>query len=168
MTPVFPVGRRPAGAGARVTAGITDLALLLTLMVLLNVLVLGSGVVEAEDLRSLAGVLEAISARTGMLVLQVLPLLGLCWWRLTHDATPGQRLAGVEVACASGGSTPGRWRLLLRGLALLLVVLTAGLGLLWMLFDRDRRALQDRLSETVMVEEDEASLPLSHLAGMLE
>jgi uncharacterized RDD family membrane protein YckC len=67
--------------------------------------------------------------------------------------TPGKRLMRLRVI-GPYGTAPGPMVGIVRFLALLLSVLPAGLGWLWCLFDRERRALHDHLAGTYVILED--------------
>lgn len=67
--------------------------------------------------------------------------------------TLGKRLLRLRVISTRGG-TPGPVGGILRFAALTLSVLPAGLGWLWCLFDRERRALHDHLAGTYVIVED--------------
>ena len=64
-----------------------------------------------------------------------------------RGATPGQRALGLQVR-DRGGRAPGAGRALGRVLVQLLAVAALGLGLLAVLFDRERRSLADRATRT--------------------
>ncbi|MCG5052562.1 MAG: RDD family protein [Myxococcales bacterium] len=64
--------------------------------------------------------------------------------------TLGLRLMGLRIISVRG-TLPGPARGFLRYLALCLAVLPAGLGWLWCLFDRERRALHDHLAGTFVI-----------------
>jgi uncharacterized RDD family membrane protein YckC len=68
--------------------------------------------------------------------------------------TVGKRLMRLRVIGARG-TPPGPLGGIVRFVTLVLSVLPAGLGWLWCLFDRERRALHDHLAGTyVIVDED--------------
>lgn len=67
--------------------------------------------------------------------------------------TIGKRLVRVRVI-SSRGTTPGPLGGIVRFVALALSVAPAGLGWLWCLFDRERRALHDHLAGTYVIVED--------------
>jgi uncharacterized RDD family membrane protein YckC len=64
--------------------------------------------------------------------------------------TLGKRWLGLRTISARG-TTPGPVRAILRYMALLLSVAPAGLGWIWCLFDRERRALHDHLAGTYVI-----------------
>ena len=64
--------------------------------------------------------------------------------------TLGLRLMGLRIISVRG-TLPGPVRGLVRYLALCLAVLPAGLGWVWCLFDRERRALHDHLAGTFVI-----------------
>ncbi len=76
------------------------------------------------------------------------------FWVLTGQ-TPGNRLLGIRVLGAEGG-TIGVRRAIVRFGALLLAALPFGAGFLPVLVDERRRALQDRVAKTVVCWDDGA------------
>ena len=66
------------------------------------------------------------------------------------DAVTVYRLMRLRVI-GIHGTLPGPVRGLVRFVALCLSVMPAGLGWLWCLFDRERRALHDHLAGTYVV-----------------
>lgn len=64
--------------------------------------------------------------------------------------TVGLRLMGLRIISVRG-TLPGPVRGFVRYVALALAVLPAGLGWLWCLFDRERRALHDHLAGTFVI-----------------
>ncbi len=64
--------------------------------------------------------------------------------------TAGKRLMGLRVISARG-TNPGPLVGILRFVMLVFSVLPAGLGWVWCLFDRERRALHDHLSGTYVI-----------------
>ena len=73
--------------------------------------------------------------------------LGWCWTR--SEQTLGMRAWRMRVRTREGEQLG--WRhALVRFAAALVSIGTAGIGLLWVAFDRDRLSLHDRLSGTVL------------------
>lgn len=64
--------------------------------------------------------------------------------------TVGLRLMGLRIISVRG-TLPGAARGLVRYLAVCLSVIPAGLGWLWCLFDRERRAVHDHLAGTFVI-----------------
>ncbi|WP_158675360.1 RDD family protein [Thiohalobacter thiocyanaticus] len=91
-----------------------------------------------------------------VLVLTIL----LFWIRL--QGTPGALLMGIRLVDTQGGR-PGARRALLRLLAYIPALAVGLLGILWMLWDRERRGWHDILSDTRLVQEDEATRSLARL-----
>jgi uncharacterized RDD family membrane protein YckC len=73
------------------------------------------------------------------------------FWSTTGQ-TPGARTMRIRVLTAAG-TTPGLRRALVRYAGLLLAALPLFAGFVLVLFDDKRRALQDRLADTVLVED---------------
>jgi uncharacterized RDD family membrane protein YckC len=79
------------------------------------------------------------------------------FWVVTGQ-TPGDRVLGIRVVSANGGSV-GSFQALKRFVGLVLSVLALGLGFVPVLFDRRRRGLHDMIAGTV-VRWVEASAPV--------
>jgi uncharacterized RDD family membrane protein YckC len=91
-------------------------------------------------------------------------LLGRCldaWLQ----GTPGKHLMGCLVIDARSGCNMSCRQSLWRGVAMLLAVLPAGLGIMSIGWNRRRQGLHDRLAGTLVVMEDEARLSLAELAA---
>ncbi len=148
---------RAAGLFRRVLAGSVDLMLVICLFVALQALasvVVGHGMPRLAQLGP-GGLIDAllagsVPAATG---LALFALLGAAYLVLLHTGpgqTLGKRLVGIRVI--DGYGLPlGLGRSLLRTLALVPSAGLAGLGVLWIGFDRERRALHDRLVDTHVV-----------------
>jgi uncharacterized RDD family membrane protein YckC len=76
----------------------------------------------------------------------------------TVGQTPGLRLLRLRVAAEDGG-LPSAWRSGLRFAGLVLAIVPLFAGLVPVLFDRRRRALQDFLARTVVLRADAGSGP---------
>lgn len=81
-----------------------------------------------------------------------LMLLTACWAYFAWSWTSGGQTVGMRawrlVLTRRDGSTVGLGQATLRYLAGWVSILTAGLGFLWSLIDRDRLTWHDRLSKT--------------------
>jgi uncharacterized RDD family membrane protein YckC len=92
-------------------------------------------------------------------------ILGRCldaWLR----GTPGKLLMGCLIFDARSGRNMSCRQSLWRGLAMLLAVLPAGLGIFGIGWSRRRQGLHDRLAGTVVIMEDEAAMSLAELASV--
>jgi uncharacterized RDD family membrane protein YckC len=67
--------------------------------------------------------------------------------------TVGKRWLGLRVISVRGAA-PGPVRGIVRYFALLLSALPAGLGWLWFIFDRERRAAHDHLAGTYVIRDE--------------
>jgi uncharacterized RDD family membrane protein YckC len=148
---------RAAGILRRTAAAGIDLAILAATAGLLNVLLIA--LVAPPRLvgaRSLPGTLvELALASPRDLVGRVAPALLIAWLYLTifHSttgATPGARLLGLRVVNGRGGP-PRPVAAATRALACILGLGCAALGPLWAAFDRERRAVHDKLTGTWVV-----------------
>jgi uncharacterized RDD family membrane protein YckC len=147
-----------AGFWRRGAALVLDLALLSILST--GILYLLYGQRYLDWLAHTEDPLEAFST-IQMLVDYLLPLVlvvGLWVW---VKATPGKFLLGCQVVDARTGRALRPGQAVLRYLGYTVSSLTFGLGFLWMLWDRRRQTLHDKLARSVVVIEDEALRPLA-------
>ena len=135
-SPDFP----PASLLRRLAAGFYDLLLLAGIL-----MVIGVAVVIARS---------GAAIPPGTLWFQAL-VLGVATFFYAGFWTRGGQTLGMKSwrlrVETLDGETPDVTRSLLRFAAGLLALLPAGLGLLWMLVDRDQRAWHDRLTGTRVV-----------------
>jgi uncharacterized RDD family membrane protein YckC len=150
---------RAAGFGRRLVAAAIDgslVAAVATGVTAVAAVVLGVPLPTAKEFGAdfvVAGLLD----RNPMAVGAVGLLLGIA--ALYHiylggmlGQTAGKRLMRLRVI-SSQGTSPGPIIGVLRFVVLVFSVLPAGLGWLWCLFDRERRALHDHLSGTYVIVE---------------
>lgn len=89
---------------------------------------------------------------------QILAIVALSVWEFLYFAyqwavsgkTLGMAIFGLQVVTAQGGPIGGR-QAVIRTLALALCLLTLGIAFLGIVFQRDRRALNDFLAGTAVV-----------------
>jgi uncharacterized RDD family membrane protein YckC len=146
-----------AGFGRRLAAGLVDL-LLVTLVASIAAmtagLALGVHLPSAKELGAdfvLAGLLDrnpmvvgAFGLLVGMSALYQVYLGGIL------GQTLGKRLFRLRVI-SSQGRAPGPLLACVRFLTMMLSLAVAGLGFLWCIFDRERRALHDHLAGTYVI-----------------
>ena len=141
---------RAAGFWRRAAAGTVDLVLL---QAFASVLV-GDGLPRLAQLGP-TGVLDAVLAGSA------LAATGLCAFAALAGAyfvllnagagqTLGKRLVGIRVIDGYGQPL-GLGRSALRCLAMIPSLALAGLGIIWIGFDRERRGLHDRVADTHVV-----------------
>lgn len=131
---------RPAGLLRRLAAMLYDGLLLIALFMLAGFLALFATGGDAVP----AGSFWFQSS------LVLVAMLFLCGFWLHGGQTLGLRAWRLRVESADGGPVDAR-QALLRFAAALLALAPAGLGLLWLLVDPERRAWHDRLSGTRVV-----------------
>lgn len=132
----------PASLLRRIGAMIYDALLLTALLMLVTGLMLVATGGEAIDSRT-HPILEWFYR--GVLVAAVIGFFGLFWTR--GGQTLGMAAWHIRVQRDDGALLSWRDSVVRLGAALL-SWLPAGLGFLWILVDRDRRAWHDRLSHT--------------------
>lgn len=131
------------GFWARVWASLVDTVLLMLVSIPLVYLLQSlTGLTQPDA--SLAGLIET-------LVLQILPIVIVLafWWRL--QATPGKLLVHARIIDADSGGVPQTWQWLVRYLGYFVIVLSLGLGVLWVAFDKRKQGWHDKLARTVVV-----------------
>jgi uncharacterized RDD family membrane protein YckC len=152
---------RVTGFPRRAVAALTDLALVFGLTAIVTTTVALVLHVPMPGFREIgpdllvAGILDrnpmavgAVGLFLGMMGLYQLYFAGMA------GQTLGMRLMGIRLLSVRGGP-PGPGRGLLRLLAFIPSVMPAGLGWLWALFDRERRALHDHLAGTYVILDEE-------------
>ena len=77
------------------------------------------------------------------------------FWSTTGQ-TPGSRVMGVRVVCATGGEPVTLRSAIVRLVGMLLAAIPLCAGFLLILIDDRRRGLQDRLARTVVVYSSDA------------
>ncbi len=148
---------RVTGFPRRAVAAFTDLALVFaltaavttTVALILHVPMPGFREVGPDLL--VAGILDRNPMAVGAvgLFLGVMGLYQLYFAGMAGQ-TLGMRLMGIRLISVRG-EPPGPGRGLVRLLAFVPSVLPAGLGWLWALFDRERRALHDHIAGTYVI-----------------
>lgn len=148
---------RAAGLVRRAWAGFIDLVILVVLFVGLQALasvLVGHGLPRLAQLGP-AGLLDAVlagsaMAGTGLLLFLALGMSYFVLLNAGAGQTLGKRAAGIRVIDGFGQPL-GLGRSVLRCAALVPSLALAGLGVLWIGFDRERRGLHDRLADTHVV-----------------
>ncbi len=148
---------RVAGFWRRSIALLADAVVLLVTAVPLHYAVVRAtgGWLPTRDSFSLTGLLELFASELGDVLVWLAPLIimaslyAFLFTALT-GRTPGQRLVGLIVIARDGQRL--RWaRALVRLFGLLVGALPAGLGALWIAFDREKRGLHDHIAGTYVV-----------------
>lgn len=93
----------------------------------------------------------AIPAVIGLAALAYLCFFAYFPFFWTRGATPGMALLGVRVVRAEDGGRIGGWRAVGRFLAFILASIPLYLGLLWAMWDRQRRGWHDMLAKTFVI-----------------
>ncbi|MBI2959101.1 MAG: RDD family protein [Betaproteobacteria bacterium] len=81
----------------------------------------------------------------------VLPAVAvILFWRF-RGATPGKMLISARIVDAASGGAPSTKQLIGRYFAYIVSSLPAGLGFLWIAFDKRKQSWHDKLAGTVVV-----------------
>jgi uncharacterized RDD family membrane protein YckC len=81
--------------------------------------------------------------------ISILILLILCSW-LYFKTSPGKYIMGLRIVDQETLETPSNKQLVIRALSSYLCIFTLGFGYLMLAFDKQKRALHDRLSNTIV------------------
>ena len=148
---------RAAGFPRRMAASLVDLLLVLSVAIAVTVasaFALGVRLPSAKEFGPdfvMAGLLDRNPMAAGALGLIFgLSALYQIYLGGVLGQTIGKRLFRLRVI-SSRGEAPGPLVACVRFLTMVLSLALAGLGFLWCIFDRDRRALHDHLSGTYVI-----------------
>lgn len=146
-----------AGFWRRTAAALIDTLLLLGLAFILE-LVLDSAMPFEESSDAVQSGL-----RREILTDHLLPfgLILFFWVKLL--GTPGKLLLQCRIADASTGRPLSGRQAALRYIGYFLSAIPLLLGFLWIAWDKRKQGLHDKLANTVVVVEDEATKPLAEL-----
>jgi len=149
---------RYATPGRRLLALLIDTLLLLFLLRLIHFLPL----LLDPTLMLARSDIPAPAALPWPLLLLAAMLLSALLWNCCAG-TPGKLLAGVQVIALRSGTAPGLAQGLVRFAGYGLSLLPAGLGFFWILRDQRRQGFHDKLSRTLVIEDDESRKSLAQL-----
>jgi len=149
------------GFWMRVVAGVVDILILGLIVILLLYWVYGSSYFTSLLDAYVAALLGGSNAGTAsrpmfvgpadVLINVVLPiLLFVIFWRF-GGATPGKMLISAKIVDAKTLRDPAAWQLLVRFLVLAVSVISLGIVLIWIAFDRRKQGLHDKLARTVVI-----------------
>ena len=109
---------------------------------------------------------DALEQAMSNVAVLVLPAVILLFW-LMFQGTPGKLLLGCRIIDAGSGGRARPSQLLVRLIGYAISFAPAGLGFLWMLWDRRGQGWHDKLARTQVVEDDDASKSLDQLSAEL-
>ena len=95
---------------------------------------------------------------------QLLPAVWVIGFWFIWLATPGKLLFDCQVVDADTLQKAGLGKLILRYLGYILSSLPLGLGFVWILIDKRNQGWHDKLSNTVVMMQDDSLLKLEALA----
>jgi len=100
------------------------------------------------------------AASTGVQVIHELLPAAVCVIGWTaYGTTPGKLLLELRVVDARHGGRPSLVQSLLRYVGYFVSALPLGLGFVWIVFDRRKQALHDKLARTRVIVVEETVLP---------
>lgn len=152
-----------AGVARRAGAAAIDLAVIvggeLFSFIALGVVLEAIGTTSTDFATGNIGAAAAIARAVGQLALYLGPVayLYITWHR---GASIGQRAMRCSLRAADGVSPVTSSQVVLRLCGLWFSVVSAGVGLLWGLFRRDRRGWSDLLAGTAVVHHPRSLMPM--------
>lgn len=85
----------------------------------------------------------------------------ICW--LLFRGTPGKLLMGCQVEDARGGGRLQPGQATLRYFGYLVSVFSAGIGFLWVAWDKRKQGFHDKIARTVVIVDDDSRKSLARL-----
>lgn len=149
---------RYATPGRRLLALLIDTLLLLFLLRLFHFLPL---LLDPSLILARGDILVPAAIPWPLLLLAAMLLSALLW--NCCAGTPGKLLAGVQVIAVRSGTAPGLAQGLVRFAGYGLSLLPTALGFFWILHDQRRQGFHDKLSHTLVIEDDESRKSLAQL-----
>jgi uncharacterized RDD family membrane protein YckC len=149
---------RPAGFASRLVAFVIDLVLI---SITMTIILFGieeiitffgikiwftrwfSGVIPVETINSIARILVVI-------LYYVFSILYFATFYSLVNYTPGKYLVGLRVV-RTDGFRLGFWRSVVRGIGYYLSALLLFMGFIWIIFDKNRQGLHDKIVGTVVI-----------------
>jgi uncharacterized RDD family membrane protein YckC len=149
---------RPAGFISRLIAFLVDLVILSITMTL--VLFAINEVITFFGLKLLFNrwISNSVNAETISSLIRILVVLLYYIFSVLYFATfyslvgytPGKYLVGLKVV-RTDGFRLGFWRSVVRGISYYLSALLLFMGFIWIIFDKNRQALHDKIAGTVVI-----------------
>lgn len=131
-----------AGFWSRTGATIIDTILLMLITAPLLISIYGTDYFTSE---------EIIAGSWDFLISWVLPAFATIIFWIYRAATPGKMAIKAKILDANTGNTASTGQLIGRYLAYFVSILTLGLGLFWVAFDKRKQGWHDKLAGTVVV-----------------
>jgi uncharacterized RDD family membrane protein YckC len=100
-------------------------------------------VIPVETINSIARILVVI-------LYYVFSILYFATFYSLVNYTPGKYLVGLRVV-RTDGFRLGFWRSVVRGIGYYLSALLLFMGFIWIIFDKNRQALHDKIANTVVI-----------------
>ncbi len=95
--------------------------------------------------------LETLSSPLARFTIYGIPLVYCALFWKYRSATPGKRMMDMTIVDATTGGPPTTGRLFLRTLGYVVNVMTFFLGFLWIVFDKRKQGLHDKMANTVVI-----------------
>jgi uncharacterized RDD family membrane protein YckC len=90
-------------------------------------------------------------ATSYFLVAVLFALIVVAFVSVRYSGTPGNLLLNCQIVDAQSGNSVSVKQAILRSMGIFLTISTFGIGFLWILVDKKRQALHDKLSNTIVV-----------------
>jgi uncharacterized RDD family membrane protein YckC len=155
-----------AGFWRRATATLIDLLWMLPLLLLLSYMIYGHQNADIQgDISNMIqqGEWQMLFTKhlwQAFLINAVLPIMLIILFWIGYGATPGKLLLDCQIVDAHSGLAITPKQALLRCIGYFISILFFLLGFLWIIIDKRKQALHDKIAGTIVVIHDEATIPL--------
>lgn len=149
---------RPAGFISRLIAFLVDLVIIsitTTVVVFAVTEIINFFGLKIFFNRWISGYVNAVTVNSVIRILVVLLyyIFSILYFAIFYSLvgyTPGKYLAGLQVV-RTDGFRLGFWRSVVRGISYYLSALLLFMGFIWIIFDKKRQGLHDKIAGTVVI-----------------
>jgi uncharacterized RDD family membrane protein YckC len=128
----------------RVVAGLIDVVVFSLLALPINYMIYGDRLLNSD---------QVILGPAHFVISNVVPAIVIIFcWNL-YGSTLGTRIVRIRVVDANTGQWPSQVQCILRLLGIVATWVTLGMGMVLMVFDKKRQALQDKFGRTIVIRE---------------
>ena len=148
---------QPIGLKLKTAALAIDLLIIISaipVVWIVGILIAGGILLTMGDNPTIIALLETPWPTLTFIVVVGVALILLCilFCEAIYQATPGKMIIGAKIVIAETGGKPSFIRILSRFIAyLVLTILTLGFSALWIVFDKKRQGLHDKITGTVVI-----------------
>lgn len=94
---------------------------------------------------------DPVQAASFFILLLLFALAFAAFVSVRYSGTPGNLLLNCQIVDAQTGNPVSAKQAILRSLGIFLTIITLGIGFLWIIIDKQKQALHDKFSNTIVV-----------------